>query len=292
MDFAAAVNEEVRDLFAAGADIVQIDEPWLQSRAEKAREFAVPAIDRALRRRRRARPRCTRASATRHVVHEGRARLSVPGRARRLRRRQSRDRGRPAAARPGGARAARATRPSSSACSTSATERGRDAPSRWRSGSRRRWPHAARAAAVGAGLRDEVPPPRRRVRQAAGAGRGRADRPRAALAAQLAAGRARHGAGVDELADARERVADDGKRSSVSARNGWKSSARKSPSRAAASSAASTVSRRRRRQRLRRAPRARRRSAAGSGRRRAAASGTGARRRRPRVDASPRASST
>jgi 5-methyltetrahydropteroyltriglutamate--homocysteine methyltransferase len=48
MDFAAAVNEEVRDLFAAGADVVQIDEPWLQSRAEKAREFALPAIDRAL----------------------------------------------------------------------------------------------------------------------------------------------------------------------------------------------------------------------------------------------------
>jgi len=49
MDLADAVNEEVRDLFAAGADIVQIDEPWLQSRAEKAREFALPAIDRALR---------------------------------------------------------------------------------------------------------------------------------------------------------------------------------------------------------------------------------------------------
>jgi 5-methyltetrahydropteroyltriglutamate--homocysteine methyltransferase len=42
------VNEEIRDLFAAGADIVQIDEPWLQSRAEKARAFALPAIDRAL----------------------------------------------------------------------------------------------------------------------------------------------------------------------------------------------------------------------------------------------------
>src|ERR671916_2697762 len=35
MDLAVAVNEEVRDLFAAGADIVQIDEPWLQSRSEK-----------------------------------------------------------------------------------------------------------------------------------------------------------------------------------------------------------------------------------------------------------------
>src|SRR5215210_6341141 len=49
MDLAVAVNEEMRDLFEAGADIVQIDEPWLQSRAEKAREFALPAIDRALR---------------------------------------------------------------------------------------------------------------------------------------------------------------------------------------------------------------------------------------------------
>src|ERR671915_723039 len=48
MDLATAVNEEVRDLFAAGADVVQIDEPWLQSRAEKAREVAIPAINRAL----------------------------------------------------------------------------------------------------------------------------------------------------------------------------------------------------------------------------------------------------
>src|SRR5215218_4274922 len=48
MDLAVAVNEEMRDLFAAGADIVQIDEPWLQSRADKAREFALSAIERAL----------------------------------------------------------------------------------------------------------------------------------------------------------------------------------------------------------------------------------------------------
>jgi 5-methyltetrahydropteroyltriglutamate--homocysteine methyltransferase len=45
---AAAVNEEVRDLFAAGADIVQLDEPYLQARAEKAARFAVKAINRAL----------------------------------------------------------------------------------------------------------------------------------------------------------------------------------------------------------------------------------------------------
>jgi 5-methyltetrahydropteroyltriglutamate--homocysteine methyltransferase len=48
MDLAAAVNEEVHDLFAAGAGVVQIDEPWLQSRPEEAREYAVPVIDRAL----------------------------------------------------------------------------------------------------------------------------------------------------------------------------------------------------------------------------------------------------
>jgi 5-methyltetrahydropteroyltriglutamate--homocysteine methyltransferase len=45
---ADAVNAEVKDLFAAGADIVQLDEPWLQSRAEQAREFGVAVIDRAL----------------------------------------------------------------------------------------------------------------------------------------------------------------------------------------------------------------------------------------------------
>ena len=48
MALAAAVNEEVRDLFAAGANIVQLDEPYLQARAEKAERFALPAINRAL----------------------------------------------------------------------------------------------------------------------------------------------------------------------------------------------------------------------------------------------------
>jgi 5-methyltetrahydropteroyltriglutamate--homocysteine methyltransferase len=49
MALAEAVNEEVRDLFAAGADVVQLDEPYLQARAEKAKLFAVNAINRALR---------------------------------------------------------------------------------------------------------------------------------------------------------------------------------------------------------------------------------------------------
>ena len=48
MALAEAVNEEVRDLFAAGADVVQLDEPYLQARAEKARLFAIKAINRAL----------------------------------------------------------------------------------------------------------------------------------------------------------------------------------------------------------------------------------------------------
>ena len=46
--YAAAVNEELRDLKAAGADVVQIDEPYLQARPEPAREYAVEAVDRAL----------------------------------------------------------------------------------------------------------------------------------------------------------------------------------------------------------------------------------------------------
>jgi 5-methyltetrahydropteroyltriglutamate--homocysteine methyltransferase len=45
---AAAINEEIKDLFAAGADIVQIDEPYLQARPEQARKYGVEAINRAL----------------------------------------------------------------------------------------------------------------------------------------------------------------------------------------------------------------------------------------------------
>jgi 5-methyltetrahydropteroyltriglutamate--homocysteine methyltransferase len=48
MDLAAAVNAEARDLQAAGADVIQIDEPWLRSNPEAARRYAVKAIDRAL----------------------------------------------------------------------------------------------------------------------------------------------------------------------------------------------------------------------------------------------------
>src|SRR5262245_28231960 len=48
LDYAVAVNAEIKDLFAAGADVVQLDEPWLQARPEKARQYGIVALDRAL----------------------------------------------------------------------------------------------------------------------------------------------------------------------------------------------------------------------------------------------------
>jgi len=48
LDYAAAVNAEIKDLFAAGADIVQVDEPYMQARPEKARAFGLKAFNRAL----------------------------------------------------------------------------------------------------------------------------------------------------------------------------------------------------------------------------------------------------
>src|SRR5688572_16345137 len=48
MDFAAAVNAEARELQGAGADVIQLDEPWLRNDPEAAKRYAVPAINRAL----------------------------------------------------------------------------------------------------------------------------------------------------------------------------------------------------------------------------------------------------
>jgi 5-methyltetrahydropteroyltriglutamate--homocysteine methyltransferase len=48
LDYAAAVNAEIKDLFAAGADIVQIDEPYMQARPEKARQFGLRGLEAAL----------------------------------------------------------------------------------------------------------------------------------------------------------------------------------------------------------------------------------------------------
>ena len=48
LDYAAAVNAEIKDLFAAGADIVQIDEPYMQARPEKARQLGLNGLKAAL----------------------------------------------------------------------------------------------------------------------------------------------------------------------------------------------------------------------------------------------------
>jgi 5-methyltetrahydropteroyltriglutamate--homocysteine methyltransferase len=48
LDYAAAVNAEIKDLFAAGADVVQIDEPYMQARPEKARKYGLNALNAAL----------------------------------------------------------------------------------------------------------------------------------------------------------------------------------------------------------------------------------------------------
>src|SRR5437773_270019 len=54
LDYALAVNAEIRDLFAAGADVVQVDEPYMQARPEKARQFGLAALNRAVARVERA----------------------------------------------------------------------------------------------------------------------------------------------------------------------------------------------------------------------------------------------
>ena len=46
--YAGAVNEEIKDLFAAGADVVQLDEPYMQARPDKARQYGLKALERAL----------------------------------------------------------------------------------------------------------------------------------------------------------------------------------------------------------------------------------------------------
>ena len=47
-DYADAVNAEIKDLFAAGVDIVQLDEPWMEARPEQARRYGIKVLNRAL----------------------------------------------------------------------------------------------------------------------------------------------------------------------------------------------------------------------------------------------------
>ena len=78
MDYAAAVNEEIKDLFAAGADIVQIDEPYMQARPEKAREYRRRGAQPRARRRRPARRRVHICFGYAAIIHERPTRLFVP----------------------------------------------------------------------------------------------------------------------------------------------------------------------------------------------------------------------
>jgi hypothetical protein len=71
MDYAEAVNAEILDLFAAGVDTVQLDEPYMQARPQEAKKYAVRAINRALDGVKGTR-RCTCASATRTSSTSGR----------------------------------------------------------------------------------------------------------------------------------------------------------------------------------------------------------------------------
>ncbi len=85
MDYAAAVNAEARDLEKAGADVIQLDEPWLRQDPAAAKRIAVKAINRALEGVSGAHRRASvlRLCRRRHRPEAGR--LLVPARARRLR---------------------------------------------------------------------------------------------------------------------------------------------------------------------------------------------------------------
>ena len=180
MDYAAAVNEEIKDLFAAGADIVQIDEPYMQARPEKARPMGWQALNRALDgvdrhdrgayllRLCRDHPR-----AARRAIPSCRELANCPCNA-------DLDRDRAVQARLLGAGEAAAARPSSSACSTCRTMTSRRP---------RRSPpaSAARCRTVAprtdhrrARLRPEIPAARGRLRQDEGDGGRRGARARGA----------------------------------------------------------------------------------------------------------------
>ena len=106
MDYAAAVNEEIRDLFAAGADVVQVDEPYMQARPEKARQFGLRALNRALdgRHRHDGRPHLLRLRRDHPPAALG---LLLPARAGRVQRAPGVDRDRAVGARLRGAGEAR-----------------------------------------------------------------------------------------------------------------------------------------------------------------------------------------
>ena len=117
--YAEAVNEELRDLKAAGADVVQIDEPYLQARPASAREYAVEAINRALDGIEGETVLHT-CFGYAHIVHDRLPGYPVPPRARGVRRDAPLARGGAAEPRSAGVARPSPTRRSCSASSTSA----------------------------------------------------------------------------------------------------------------------------------------------------------------------------
>ena len=92
LDYAAAVNEEIKDLFAAGADIVQMDEPYMQARPEKARQYGLNALNRALEGVKGT--TCVTSALVRRHHPRAAVRLLVPAGARRVQLRSGLDRNR------------------------------------------------------------------------------------------------------------------------------------------------------------------------------------------------------
>ena len=170
MDYAAAVNAEIRDLFAAGADVVQIDEPYLQARPDAARAYGLAALNRALDgvdgHDRGAPVLRLRGDHPRAPVG-----LLVPARAGRLPGRPDLDRDRAVRARP--RRAGRPVRQDDHPRRDRPVDAGgRDGRGRRRAGAAGVPVPAGRAAGHRPGLRDEVPPAGGRGGQDARHGRG------------------------------------------------------------------------------------------------------------------------
>jgi len=171
MDYAAAVNAELRDLKAAGADVIQLDEPWLHARPEEARRLA-PAGDRPGPRRH---PRADRAAPLLRLClcrPRQAERLFVPARAHGLEGRADLDRSRPAQSRSHNPR-----RPRRQDRDQHGRPRAGDAADRRRPHPRGTRAPAPRAADPRPGLQHEIHPARPRLRQIEGARRRCRDRP-------------------------------------------------------------------------------------------------------------------
>ena len=173
-----AVNEEIRDLFAAGADIVQIDEPYMQARPDEARAVRPRTRSTARSTASPARPRCTSASATRPSSTRGPTGYSFLPELARLQLPADLDRDRAVEARLLACwRRCRARR--SSSASSTCRDPTVETPETVAARIRRALPYVPRREHHRrAGLRHEVPAARRRLRQDASDGRGRPHRAR------------------------------------------------------------------------------------------------------------------